>query len=65
MQAATIRNALLKIHRILKSRGSDQKLYIMENDCSSDLKEVMENYKTDFQLSPPHMHRGNAAEREI
>ena len=40
-QAATIRCAFLKIHRILKSRESKPKVYIMENECSSDLKEAM------------------------
>ena len=30
-QAATIRDSLLKIHKILKSRGSKPKVYIMEN----------------------------------
>ena len=37
-QAATIHDAFLKIHKILKSRGSDPKVYIMENKCSSDLE---------------------------
>ena len=42
-QAETISNAFLKIHNILKPRGSDLKVYIMENDWSSDLREDMEN----------------------
>ena len=37
-QASTIRNAFLNIHKILKSRGSNPKVYIMDNECSSDLK---------------------------
>ena len=64
-QAATIPDALLNIHRVIKSRGSEPKVYIMDNDCSSDLKESMKKYEIDFQLAPPHMHRKNAVEREI
>ena len=37
-QAETIRNAFLKIHKVLKARGIKPKFYIMENGCSSDLK---------------------------
>ena len=43
-QAATIRDAFLKIHKILKSRVSDPKFYIMDDECSSDLKEAMKKY---------------------
>ena len=64
-QAATIRDAFLNIHKVLKARGNDPKFYIMENECSSDLKEAMKKYGVDLQLAPPHMHRRNAAEREI
>ena len=67
-QAETIRGAFLKVHKIhkvLKARGSNPKVYIMDNKCSSDLKESTEKYEIDFQLDPPHMHRRNAAERAI
>ena len=64
-QAATIYDAFLNIHNIIKSRGSNQKSYMMENECSRDLKEYMKKYDIDFQLYPPRMHRRNAAEREI
>ena len=65
MQAATICDVFHNIHKILKSRGSDPKIYITENECSSDLKEAMKKDKIDYQLAPPHMHRLNAAEWEI
>ena len=47
--------------KFLKARGSEPKFYIMDNECSSDLKEAMKKYGIDFQLAPPHMHRKNAA----
>ena len=37
-QAATIRDESLKMHKISKSRGKNPKEYIMDNECSSDLK---------------------------
>ena len=64
-QAATIRDTFLRIHNILKSIGSNPKVYIMGGECSSDLKEAMKKYTIDFQLAPPHMQRLNTAERYI
>ena len=49
----------------LKARGSDTKVYIIENKCSSDLKEAMKKYEIDFQLDPSQMHKQNAAEQSI
>ena len=64
-QAATIHNSFLEIQKVLKARGNNPKVYIMENDFSSDLKEDMKKQEIDFQLDPRHMHRQNAAERAI
>ena len=64
-QAATICDAFLKIHKVLKAIGSEPKVYIMNNKCSSDLKEDMKKYEIDFQLDPPHIHRQNAAEQAL
>ena len=41
-QTATICDVFFKIHKVLKARGSKPKVYIMENECSSDLKKAME-----------------------
>ena len=65
MQDTTICDDFLNIHNILKSRGSHPKVYMTENECSSDLKEAMKKYTIYFQLDPPHMHRRNAEERSI
>ena len=56
-QAETIHNVSLKIHKVLKARIGKPKVYIMDNKCSSDLKEAMKKYEIDFQLAPPYMHR--------
>ena len=47
-QAVTICDAFLRMHKILKPRGNNPKLFIMENECSSDLKEPMN--KCDIKL---------------
>ena len=53
------------MHKILKSRRRDLKLYMMENECPSELKESTNKYEVDFQLYPPNMHRWIAAEEAI
>ena len=37
-QVGTIRNAFLKVHKFLKARCSKLKVYIMDNECSNELK---------------------------
>ena len=39
IQESTIHNAFLKVHKVLKARGNNPKVYIMANECSSGLKE--------------------------
>ena len=36
IHAATIRDAFLKIHKFLKAIASNPKVYIVDNNCSSD-----------------------------
>ena len=40
-RVATICEAFLNIHNMIKSIGSNPKFYIMDNDCSSDLTEAI------------------------
>ena len=37
----------------------------MDNEVSDDLKKYLEDLDVQFQLVPPHMHRRNAAERDV
>ena len=39
--------------------------WVMDNECSTDLKAALNKEKIDWQLVPPHNHRANAAERGI
>ena len=53
------------IHQRLNNRGVAPNLYILDNECSADLKHSMTKYDVDWQLATPHLHRANAAERAI
>jgi hypothetical protein len=37
-------------------------MYILDNEASADLKKGLKKYGLDNQLTPPHVHRRNAAE---
>ena len=64
-QAATIRDATLKMLEKLKTGGFVPKLHILDNECSELLKSAFQKHKITFQLVPPHQKHRNAAERAI
>ena len=45
--------------------GHLKKNYILDNECSRDLKLALKKNDIDFELTPPNMHHRNAAERAI
>ena len=45
--------------------GHILKHYVLDNECSHDLKQAIKKQGMIFQLVPPHIHRQNAAERAI
>ena len=49
----------------LTKHGHATKLFILDNECSNDLKLAILNTNSTFELVPPHQHRRNAAERAI
>jgi hypothetical protein len=63
--AAVITKAWTKIHQIFKNRGAAPNIYILDNEISNDFKNALKKYNVTYQLTPPHMHRRNAAERAI
>ena len=54
----TLTNRLIGHRHIVKH-------YVLDNECSSDLKQAIRKQNMTFQLVPPHNHRQNAAERAI
>ena len=41
------------------------KLFILDNECSNDLKLAILNTNSTFKLVPPHQHQRNTAERAL
>jgi hypothetical protein len=53
------------IHKRLAWGGNQPKMYILDNEASTELKKALAKYGLTYQLVPPHLHRRNAAERAI
>jgi hypothetical protein len=49
----------------LQSRGFKPLLQRLDNEATGTLQDFLFASNIDFQLAPPHVHRGNAAERAI
>ena len=49
----------------LTKRGFKPKYWIMDNECSGDMKTTFNDLEIYFQLVPAGMHRCNTAERQI
>ena len=63
--ATEIVNAWKKINTKLKSCALKPNTWILNNECSADLKNALTHKQITWQLAPPHQHRTNAAERAI
>ena len=64
-QSQKIVDAWEAIFTLLKTNGHEPKLHIMDNECSSLMKDTFKKYNIKYQLVPPYIHRRNAAERAI
>ena len=64
-EAKTITEAWENINNRLKKGGLKPNTYILDNECSSTLREAFTKNDIKYQLDKPHMHRANAAERAI
>ena len=64
-QALTLTTAWRIIDNKFKTAGVQPRTYVMDNECSNDLKQALQKEKLDLQLVPPHIHRANKAERAI
>ena len=49
----------------LKEKGIQSKLHLLDNECSEEFKEVINNNDMKYQLVPPHDHIRNIAEKAI
>ena len=64
-QAHEIKTAWSILHEHLLFSNRAPSIYIMDNEASKELKNAIVKYKIKYQLTPPNIHRINAAERAI
>ena len=64
-QAQEITKAWNVLHSKLTMHGHVTKKYLLDNECSNDLKLALVKENLKYELAPPNMHRRNAAERAI
>ena len=64
-KAKTIVDAWKKLYAHLIQHGHSTNNYILDNECSRDLKMALKKHEIDFELTPPNMQRRNATERAI
>lgn len=57
--------AYTTVYNQLKRAGLKPKLHRLDNECSTLLREFMQDHDIQIQLVPPGMNRANAAERAI
>ena len=63
--ASTLVDAWTSTHARLTKNGHTTTTYIMDNECSADLRSAIQDAELHLELVPPHVHRRNAAERAI
>ena len=54
-----------KLHMKLTKHGHPTKYFILDNECSRDLKAALTKHDNKFELTPSNMHCRNAAECAI
>ena len=54
-----------EIYNMLTQRGLKPRLHWLDNEASKALKNFIDKEQTNYQLTPPHIHRRNAAEYAI
>ena len=64
-QAKELVQAWEKLFQSINKNNNVTNLFILDNECSGEMKAALNKYKLQFQLVPPDNHRRNAAERAI
>ena len=64
-QAHEITSAWKTLHAQMTRHGHNISNFILDNECSGELRKALAKNSINFQLVPPDAHRRNAAERAI
>ena len=60
-----IKRGWMKLNSMLAQGGNEPKIYLMDNEASTELKTSLHKNNIQYQLVPPNIHRQNSAERAI
>ena len=63
--AKVLTAAWQEMHDLFSKSGHPPELWILDNECSGDLKAAFQQENLQFQQVPPHSHKRNQAERAI
>ena len=55
-QAKTLVDAWKKLHTNLTRHGHPTRHFILDNECSNDLKAALTKHNKSYELTPPNMH---------
>ena len=58
LQTNTIADLWEKINQQASTPGVQPHTYVIDNEVSNTLKKPLEKYIVNYQLVPPHLHRG-------
>ena len=63
--ASTLTAAWQTLHKQFSTSGNAPQIYVLDNEKSRELTDTFNSNNVTYQLSPPHNHRSNMAERAI
>ena len=55
-QAKKIADAWENLHQRLTMHGHTTENFVLDNECSSDLKMTLKKHKKEHELTPPKIH---------
>ena len=64
-EAKTLAAGWEVLHKRFERAGLKPNLYVLDNECSAEIKSAFDKYSVAFQRDKPYLHRANAAERAI
>ena len=64
-QSKAMVQAFDKCCQKLKVHSTTSNMFVLDNECSNDIKSLIKSHNSNYQLVPPYQHRQNAAEKAI
>ena len=64
-QAKELVDTWESLYKQLTKNGHNSKCFILDNECSNEMKAALRKYNLEYQLVQPDIHRRNSAERAV